>query len=181
MAINATSSLIYDENVLIYNKVSSDYSSSLIYGQTVAINATSSLIYGKVASDYSSSLIYDELTSISASVAIFNANPSIYSSVAYESGSLVNSGDCKFIKAWGYNSGASAQFIQIFNTGSFPTDAEVPLTIVRVATESNFNFDLGGTFGIDCPLGIVVCNSTTGPTKTSGAEDCWFNVAYKVV
>jgi len=121
------------------------------------------------------------LTDVSASTAIFNANPSIYSSTAYESGSLVNAGDTKFISLWGYSSNASAQFIQVFDTGSFPTDGGAPFTTFKVAAESNFYFDIGGTYGIDFPLGIVVCNSTSGSIKSSGADDCWFNVAYKVV
>jgi len=91
VAINATSSLIYDENVLIYGKVASDYSSSLIYGQTVAVNATSSLIYDKVSSDYSSSLIYGQIVAVNAtSSLIYDENVLIYNKVSSDySSSLI--------------------------------------------------------------------------------------------
>ena len=117
---------------------------------------------------------------VSASLSISNTNPDLYGSDAYVSGAVVNNGDCKLQAVWGYNSGSASQFIQVFNTGSFPSDGEIPLTMFKTAAESNFYFDLSGKFGIDCTLGIVVCNSSTGEVKASGDEDCWFNVSYKV-
>lgn len=76
----------------------------------------------------------------------------------------------------GYNSKASAQFIQIFNSATLPADAAVPIYSFTVPASSNWSYDfpLGRYFS----AGITVCNSSTQPTKTLGSADCWFNGEY---
>lgn len=77
----------------------------------------------------------------------------------------------------GYNSGPD-QFIQIFDSNLLPADGQTPKIIFIIPTQSNFSFDLG-VEGRYFSSGIIICNSTTGPTKTIGSSDCWFDVQYK--
>ena len=74
----------------------------------------------------------------------------------------------------GYNSKASAQFVQIHDAASLPAEAAVPVLVFKVAALDNFFLDLG-PYGVNFANGIVVCNSSTAETKTIGSADCWFN------
>jgi len=98
-------------------------------------------------------------------------------SVAYEASAIAKAAPGVLREIRGYNSKASAQFIQLHNSATVPADTAVPLEIITVPATSNFSmtyFD-----GIKCDAGIVVCNSSTGPTKTLGSADCWFVVDYE--
>ena len=77
----------------------------------------------------------------------------------------------------GYNSGPD-QFMQIHDSATLPANAAVPKVIFLVPAASNFSYDLGN-YGRYFAAGITICNSTTGPTKTIGAANCWIDVQYK--
>jgi len=77
----------------------------------------------------------------------------------------------------GYNSKTSAQFIQLHDASALPADASIPSVVISVAASSNFSIDFG-VHGRQFQNGAVICNSSTGPTKTIGSADCFFDVQY---
>jgi hypothetical protein len=72
------------------------------------------------------------------------------------------------------NSKVTGQFIQLHNAASLPADAAVPEQVLYIGPQTTIVVDWGPN-GIHFSTGCVVCNSSTGPTKTIGASDCWFN------
>lgn len=102
---------------------------------------------------------------------------SLFSSTAYEASHIIKASAGTLSGFFGYNSGPT-QWVQIHNSATVPADTAVPILILRVTATSNFSLELGA-FSAFFSAGIVICNSTTGPTKTVGASDCWFNCTFK--
>lgn len=105
---------------------------------------------------------------------VFGQGGLLISSVAYEKSHVLKSTPGYLVSLIGYNSKASAQFIQIFNATSVPADAAVPIYTFTVPATSNFSLDIPAA-GANFSIGIVVTNSSTGQTKTIGSDDCWFS------
>lgn len=96
---------------------------------------------------------------------------------AYANTLVVKAGPALLFGLSGFNSKLSAQWIQIFDSSTVPANGAVPDVIITVPTVANFSADwiFPGRF---FNQGIVVCNSSTGPTLTLGSADCWIDAQY---
>jgi hypothetical protein len=99
-------------------------------------------------------------------------------SAAYEASRVVKTKPGKLYGMTGYNSKVSAQFILIHDANALPATGGIPVIVLSVAASSPFSLDYN-TLGRDFSHGIVVSNSSTGPTQTIGSADCWFDVQYR--
>jgi len=104
--------------------------------------------------------------------------PSNAVTTAYDNDLVIKASAGTLYGLTGYNSGPE-QFIQLHNATSAPSDTTAPTgPIIKVPAASPFAIDFGD-FGRRFSTGIYICNSSTGPTKTIGSNDCWFDAQYK--
>lgn len=98
-------------------------------------------------------------------------------SIAYENCRVVKPKPGVLLGLTGYNSKVSTQFILIFDSATIPADGAIPSVVMSVAASSGFSLDYTKIVR-QFKYGIVICNSSTGPTKTVGSADCWFDCQY---
>jgi hypothetical protein len=97
-------------------------------------------------------------------------------SIAYANSLIVKSGPGVLFGFTAYSSNVAVQFILVFDANTVPADGAIPSVVFTVGATANLgtNWIPGRTFF----SGIVLCNSTTGPTKTIGAADTFFDAQY---
>ncbi len=98
-------------------------------------------------------------------------------SPAYEASRIFKVGAGTLYSLDIYNSKAAAQWMQIFDSATLPADGQVPLFTINAATVASISRDFG-VIGFRFVNGLVVCNSTTGPTKTIGTTDTFFTARF---
>lgn len=123
-------------------------------------------------------LILEEWDALRAGAEVPGGWPYNATSVVYENARIVKAGAGRLYGLAGYSSRASAQFVQVFDAALIPADGAVPVLLFTVPTVTNFSLYFG-PMGRWFYRGIVVCNSSTGPTKTIGAADTWFDAQFE--
>jgi hypothetical protein len=107
-----------------------------------------------------------------------SAGISVTNTTTYATNLVIKNTAGTALSVSGYNSLASAQFIQIHDATTLPANGNAPIMVIPVAASSAFSFAIPST-GIPFSTGIVVCNSTTAPTLTIGAANCYFTATFK--
>jgi len=110
-------------------------------------------------------------SAVSLSASASTTSPNNVYSTAYENSHVLKASAGKLFGLVGYNSGP-AQFIMIFDSASVPADGQTPVIVIAVPATSNFFYN-PGIYERAFANGIVWVNSTTAPTKTIGAANCF--------
>lgn len=100
-------------------------------------------------------------------------DPSISATTALATNLVVKASAGTLFQITGYST--TAQFLQVHDASSLPADTAVPEIVIPIAANEPFVLALPGHA---CGTGIVICNSTTGPTKNIGAADTWITAHY---
>jgi hypothetical protein len=114
---------------------------------------------------------------VKAILTAVTTTPSRYKSDAAEASKVVKNSAGTLRGFTVFNDSASAQFVQVHDAAAVPAEGAVPMIIIPVPSKKTVAFD-AGIFGLPMTSGIVLCNSSTGATKTLGAANCIFTVKY---
>jgi hypothetical protein len=109
---------------------------------------------------------------------ISSSSPNNSTSTVYVASQQVKASPGILYGVIGYNSKASAQFVQVFDSVGLPAEGAIPKIVITVAATANYSIDFG-VFGRWFNNGIYICNSSTGPTKTIGSADIWLDASFK--
>lgn len=95
---------------------------------------------------------------------------------AYEASRVIKTGPGLLYGFEIYNSKGTAQFVQVFDAATLPADGAIPACIFTAAATANLPVQWipPRAFYVGC----VICNSSTGPTKTIGSADLFMDVQF---
>lgn len=98
-------------------------------------------------------------------------------SPALEAARIVLGGQGRVFGFTIYNSSAAAQFILVFDQSTVPSDGATADVVLKVpaADVQGVNWIPGRWFRAGC----ILINSSTAPTLTVGAADCFFDAQYE--
>lgn len=96
------------------------------------------------------------------------------SSTAYETSHIGKASAGTLFAVSIYNSATFAQFYQLHDAASLPANTAVPKSIIRIPAQGTGGWDFG-LRGRPFATGIVIANSSTGPTLTIGAADSFYD------
>ena len=99
------------------------------------------------------------------------------SSLAYENSRVVKYGPGIIYGFSVYSATDAPQWVQLFDADALPANGDVPDAIYVVANAQNLGVSWADV-GRFCSQGIILCNSSTGPTLTIGSATCFFDAQY---
>lgn len=111
--------------------------------------------------------------------------PNVYHSAALEGVSLVTGsvdrdgyGGVKLLSFIAENTGIGTCWFQVFNGHAAPSAGAVPMISIKALTSQQVSQDLSGVNCIFCKNGIVIAQSSTGPTYTSQTGSAFITAFY---
>lgn len=99
-------------------------------------------------------------------------------SVAYAVSLIIKDGPGRLRELNGFSAKSTPQWIQLHDSASVPGSNAVPVWITYVQANSPFYYDPGES-GLDFVNGIVVSNSSAGPSLSGDSADCFFTARYR--
>lgn len=115
-----------------------------------------------------------KLRAVSRDIGTLSAAPTTASSAAYEASHVGKASAGTLFSVSIYNSSNSAQFYQLHDAAALPANNAVPKSVIRIPAQGTGGWDFG-LRGRPFATGIVIANSSTGPTLTTGSADSYFD------
>jgi hypothetical protein len=151
---------------------------------TGAVTVAASALPTGAATQATLAALNDKVTAVNTGAVVIasgavTATPvtlTLANTTAYAASLVVKAAAGRLFSLSGYNSGP-AQFVQILNSATLPADTAVPVFVLAVPAQASFVFDFGGN-ALPLSTGIVISNSSTGPTKTIGSANCFFTALF---
>lgn len=126
-----------------------------------------------------SALDYENQSPVEQLFAAFGASelPLKKHSPALQNSLVIYTGPCYVTVIAASSTNAAAQYIQVFDQTTLPSNGAIPEMLLQAAATSDkfVSYSLPGRF---FRTGVVIANSTTAATLTIGAADCFFDVQY---